>query len=140
MSDTVQIPEGYTQEQLFIELRQQRSIVITQNGIVKINNNIMANNYNQTFSDIQVFASPNRDRFWIRAIMQKVYKMSDIHDMRKKSNYKLNNRDVVNMLGLNENDFDFANYSIIGKNGKTQFICEKKTERYYDCPNYVIIY
>lgn len=139
MSSNVQVPEGYTQEKLFITLKQHRAIQVMQSGIIRINNNLISNTYNQTFSNIQIFSSADKNRYLIKTIMQKVHTLSDINDMRAKSNYKLSFVDVINLLDLDSNDFEITNFTCKGVKNRTLFFTQKKVDRIYDCPNYVII-
>ena len=139
---STEIPEGYIKVNPCISLKQNRSMTMTSSGLVKINNCL---NYDTTtkksYSDIEIFFSQEKNRYFITSIYQKVFTLSDIKETTRKTP-KVTAKDVIGIFGLNPDEFEFTKFGGIEKvkdEKQTIFYTVKKTKRNWDCLNYVII-
>lgn len=137
-----EIPDGYIKVTPCIILKPKRSIVMTSSGIIKINNCLCYDTTTKkSYSDIEIFFSPEKNRYFITSIYQKAFTLSDIRDTIKKSP-KLTAKDVVGIFDLNPDEFEFNKSGGIEKlknENQSIFYTVKKTKRNWDCLNYVII-
>ena len=135
-------PEGYIKVTPCIILKPKRSIVMTSSGIVKINNCLCYDTTTKkSYSDVEIFFSPEKNRYFITSTYQKSFTLSDIREATRKSP-KITVKDVVGIFGLNPEEFQFTKFGGIEKlkdENQSIFYTVKKTKRNWDCLNYVII-
>ena len=139
--DTFSIPDGYIKITPAIELKENRSMTMTNSGLVKINNNLYYDSTKKSYSDINIFFSEVKNRYFISSIYRKAFTLSDIESMTKKFK-DINAKDAVGILGLDPKEFSFNKNGGIEKilnEKQTIFFTVKKTKRNWDCLNYVII-
>ncbi len=138
-----EIPEGYIKVTPCIILKPKRSITMTSSGIVKINNCLCYDSITKkSYSNVEIFFSSEKNRYFITSIYQKVFTLSEINDTVKKSSPKLTVKDVVGIFDLNPDEFQFNKSGGIEKlknENQTLFYTVKKIKRNWDCLNYVII-
>lgn len=135
------IPEGYIKIEPSIELKNNRSMTMTNTGLVKINNNLYYDSTKKSYSDINIFFSEKRNRYFISSVYRKAFTLQDIESMTRKFK-NITAKDAVGILGLDPKEFSFDKNGGIEKvlNEKQSiFFTAKKTKRNWDCLNYVII-
>ncbi len=139
--DTFSIPDGYIKIEPAIELKENRSMTMTNSGLVKINNNLYYDSTKKSYSDINIFFSEENNRYFISSIYRKAFTLPDIESMTKRFK-DINAKDAVGILGLDPKEFSFNKNGGIEKilnEKQTIFFTVKKTKRNWDCLNYVII-
>ena len=139
--DSFSIPEGYIKVNPSIELKDNRSMTMTNTGLVKINNNLYYDSTKKSYSDINIFFSEEKNRYFISSVYRKAFTLQDIESMTRKFK-NITAKDAVGILGLNPKEFSFDKNGGIEKvlNEKQSiFFTTKKTKRNWDCLNYVII-
>ena len=139
--DSFSIPEGYIKVNPSIELKDNRSMTMTNTGLVKINNNLYYDSTKKSYSDINIFFSEEKNRYFISSVYRKSFTLQDIESMTRKFK-NITAKDAVGILGLNPKEFSFDKNGGIEKvlNEKQSiFFTTKKTKRNWDCLNYVII-
>ena len=139
--DLFSIPKGYIKVNPLIELKDNRSMTMTNAGLVKINNNLYYDSTKKSYSEISIFFSEEKNRYFISSVYRKAFILSDIESMTKKFK-NITAKDAVGILGLNPNEFNFDKKGGIEKilNEKQSiFFTVKKTKRNWDCLNYVVI-
>ena len=139
--DSFSIPEGYIKVNPSIELKDNRSMTMTNTGLVKINNNLYYNSTKKSYSDINIFFSEEKNRYFISSVYRKSFTLQDIESMTRKFK-NITAKDAVGILGMNPKEFSFDKNGGIEKvlNEKQSiFFTTKKTKRNWDCLNYVII-
>ena len=139
--DPFLIPHGYIKVDPCIELKENRSMSMTTGGLVKINNNLYYDSTKKSYSDVEIFFSEERKRYFITSTYRKAFTLPDIEAMTKKFK-SVTAKDAVGILGLNPKEFNFdknGNIEKIINDKQTIFFTVKKTKRNWDCLNYVII-
>ena len=139
--DLFSIPEGYIKVEPSIELKDNRSMTMTNTGLVKINNNLYYDSTKKSYSEITIFFSEEKNRYFISSVYRKAFILSDIESMVKKFK-NITAKDAIGILGLDPKEFKFDKSGGIEKilNEKQSiFYTVKKTKRNWDCLNYVII-
>ena len=139
--DVFSIPGGYIKIEPAIELKENRSMTMTNSGLVKINNNLYYDSTKKSYSDINIFFSEEKKKYFISSIYRKAFTLSDIESMTKKFK-DIHAKDAVGILGLDPKEFSFNKNGGIEKivnEKQTIFFTVKKTKRNWDCLNYVII-
>ena len=139
--DTFSIPDSYIKIEPAIELKENRSMTMTNSGLVKINNNLYYDSTKKSYSDINIFFSEKKNRYFIFSIYRKAFTLPDIESMTKRFK-DINAKDAVGILGLDPKEFSFNKNGGIEKilnEKQTIFFTVKKTKRNWDCLNYVII-
>ena len=135
------IPEGYIKVEPCIELKDNRSMTMTTSGLVKINNNLYYDSTKKSYSEIEIFVSEEKNRYFISSVYRKAFTLQDIESMVKKFK-NITAKDAVGILGLNPKEFSFNKSGGIEKlldEKQSIFFTIKKTKRNWDCLNYVVI-
>jgi len=140
--DSFSIPEGYIKVTPCIEIKPNRSMVMTVSGLVRINNNLCYDTTTRkSYSDVEIYFSEEKSRCFITSVYQKAFTLQDIESMTKKFK-DVTAKDAIGILGLNPKEFKFSKNGTIEEvlNEKQSiFYTVKKTKRNWDCLNYVII-
>ena len=140
--DSFSIPEGYIKVDPCIEIKPNRLMVMTASGLVKINNNLYYDTTTRkSYSDVEIYFSEERNRYFITSVYRKAFTLQDIESMTKKFK-DVTSKDAIGILGLNPKEFEFSKNGAIEKvlnEKQTIFYTVKKTKRNWDCLNYVII-